>query len=76
MIQTGLSGSLCRYGVSEPISLAFPTEGDVALSEELEEFLRANDCYESEEGVQKRLDVLSHISRLFKDWIKTCTIQK
>jgi len=64
------------YGVSQPISLDYPTLRDKELTEKLEEALRKYNVFESDSELRHRMDVLQRINRLFKDWIKNISISK
>ncbi|KAK4778043.1 hypothetical protein SAY87_018230 [Trapa incisa] len=62
-----------RYGVSDPISLAGPTEADIQRTAELDKFLVNAGLYESKEEAAKREDVLDQIRLIVKDWVKHVT---
>ena len=65
-----------RIGVTEPVSLADPTELDVELTLKLKALLYENDCFESPEGERLRVEVLTSLNRIFRNWIKQITIEK
>ncbi|KAE9551057.1 hypothetical protein FO519_005724 [Halicephalobus sp. NKZ332] len=67
---------MAQYGVSQPISMQGPTEEELKLSVELEQELRTFNYFETEEELQKRLDVLRRINHLVKNWVKQISIQK
>ena len=64
------------YGVSQPLSLDFPTLKDKELTEKLEESLKKYNVFESESELRHRMEVLHKINTLFKDWIKKITVSK
>ena len=64
------------YGVSQPLSLEFPTLKDKELTEKLEESLKKYNVFESESELRHRMEVLHKINTLFKDWIKKITVSK
>ena len=64
------------YGVSDPLSVEFPTTKDKELTEKLEETLRKYNVFESDTELRHRMDVLHKINQLFKDWIKQISLSK
>ena len=64
------------YGVSDPLSVEFPTTKDKELTDKLEETLRKYNVFESDTELRHRMDVLHKINQLFKDWIKQISILK
>ncbi|CAN6570788.1 unnamed protein product [Malus baccata var. baccata] len=62
-----------QYGVTKPISTAWPTEVDILRTLELEKFLVDAGLYETKEGVAKREEVLRRIEQIVKDWVKQLT---
>ena len=64
------------FGVSDPLSVEYPTLKDKELSEKLEESLRKYNVFESDTDLRHRMDVLHRINQLFKDWIKQISISK
>ncbi len=64
------------YGVSQPISLDYPTLRDRELTDKLEETLRKYNVFESDSELRQRMDVLQKINQLFKEWIKNISISK
>jgi hypothetical protein len=64
------------YGVSLPLSLEFPTLKDKDLSEKLDETLRKYNVFETESELRHRMDVLHKINTLYKNWIKTISMNK
>ncbi|KAA8497038.1 Poly(A) polymerase [Porphyridium purpureum] len=66
---TSTSTVITTRGVSEPISVAPPTEKDHRLTSELQECLHSNLLYESREECQRRERVLRHLTRITQDWV-------
>lgn len=64
------------FGVSKPISLDYPTETELLATKALEETLRSSGYFESEEDLQRRIDVMVKLNDLVKKWIKDVSIQK
>jgi poly(A) polymerase len=64
------------YGISEPISVEYPTLKDKELTEKLEETLKKYNVFESDTELRHRMDVLHKINQLFKDWIKQISVAK
>ncbi|GMJ07645.1 poly(A) polymerase 2 [Hibiscus trionum] len=65
-----------KHGITEPISLAGPSEADIQRNTELEKFLIESGLYESKEESAKREEVLGHITEIVKSWVKQLTRQK
>lgn len=63
-------------GITAPISEAFPDIKDLELTNTLEETLRAFDLFESEEEMEHRMNVLSEINKLAKEWIVEISLAK
>jgi poly(A) polymerase len=64
------------YGVSDPLSVEYPSIKDKELTEKLELELRKHNVFESDSELRHRMDVLHKINQLFKDWIKQISIIK
>ncbi|KAL5576908.1 hypothetical protein UlMin_018607 [Ulmus minor] len=62
-----------KYGVTDPISTAWPTEVDKQKTLKLEKYLVDNGLYESKEETTKREEVLQQIANIVKDWVKCLT---
>ncbi|KAI1719581.1 poly(A) polymerase central domain-containing protein [Ditylenchus destructor] len=62
--------SIPQYGVSQPICIKPPTEKDQRLTKELDECLKSYNVFETDEEMQKRLDVLRKINHLVKTWVR------
>ncbi|KAI3959982.1 hypothetical protein MKW92_001145 [Papaver armeniacum] len=65
-----------KLGVTNPISIAGPTESDLQRSLELEKFLVDSGLYESKEEAAQREEILSQINQVVKAWVKQLTRQK
>lgn len=63
-------------GMTAPISLAGPEAKDIELTQSLEESLRPHGCFETEEELNHRLDVLSRLNNLVRQWIKDVSLEK
>jgi poly(A) polymerase len=58
-----------RMGVSEPVSLAGPSNEDLAASVQLEVYLRSKGLYEDEAGRQLRERVLGLLNEIVTQWL-------
>ncbi|KAL5224101.1 hypothetical protein ABZP36_010740 [Zizania latifolia] len=67
---------LRQYGITDPISLAGPTEADFQKTTELKKFLVEAGLYESAEESAKREEVLRELDKIVKDWVKQLTSQR
>ncbi|XP_017247628.1 nuclear poly(A) polymerase 1 isoform X1 [Daucus carota subsp. sativus] len=65
-----------HLGITEPISLAGPTEYDVMKTRELEKFLADAGLYESHEESIAREEVLGRLDQLVKIWVKSISRAK
>ncbi|GFQ87519.1 poly(A) polymerase alpha [Trichonephila clavata] len=63
-------------GVTSPISTAFPKPDDLQRTKELEKVLRDFGLFESDEELAHRMEVLSKINQLVKQWIREISIKK
>ncbi|XP_064484839.1 poly(A) polymerase beta-like isoform X2 [Ornithodoros turicata] len=63
-------------GVTSPISVATPKATDLVRTKELEEALRQFGLFESEEELAHRMEVLSKINQLVRQWIYDVSIKK
>lgn len=59
-----------RYGVTDPISWAMPTERDYELTEALESTLRGRGLFETPEGSRQREFVLERLNELVQEWVR------
>jgi len=65
-----------NLGMTTPISVEQPKPRDLELSSELQDTLIPHGCFESEEELNHRMDVLSRLNDLVKAWIKETSITK
>merc|ERR1719210_3165443 len=65
-----------NLGMTAPISTAGPESRDLELTAQLQESLRPHGCFESDEELNHRMDVLSRLNDLVKSWIKETSIPK
>ncbi|GMQ03536.1 hypothetical protein CsSME_00049306 [Camellia sinensis var. sinensis] len=65
-----------KYGVTEPISFAGPSEADFIRDAELAKFLFDSGLYESNEDAARRKAVLGRIDEVVKCWVKQLTRQR
>ncbi len=65
-----------HFGVSQPISTAPPDERDIELTAQLDRCFRSFNLFETEDEMQKRIEVLRKINALVKQWVKTVSIDK
>ncbi|KAF8766742.1 Poly(A) polymerase gamma like protein [Argiope bruennichi] len=70
------SNKTVTLGVTSPISTAFPKPDDIQRTKELEKVLREYGLFESDEELAHRMEVLSKINQLVKQWIKEISIKK
>ncbi|KAH9671446.1 nuclear poly(A) polymerase 1 [Citrus sinensis] len=59
-----------RLGITEPISLAGPTDDDLMRTRKLEKYLRDVNLYESQEEAVSREEVLGRLDQIVKIWVK------
>lgn len=65
-----------RLGITEPISLAGPTEDDVIKTRELEKYLQGVGLYESQQEAVGREEVLGRLDQIVKIWVKNISRAK
>jgi len=63
-------------GMTAPISNAGPEEKDLELTAQLQETLIPHGCFETEEELNHRMDVLSRLNDQVKAWIKETSVAK
>ncbi|KAI9313178.1 Poly(A) polymerase central domain-containing protein [Dichotomocladium elegans] len=68
-------GEKSHLGVSEPLSLAFPTERDQILQTRLEPTLKKYDMYESRDVSLKRQKALQKLEEITKAFVYNVSIQ-
>ncbi|KYQ91138.1 poly(A) polymerase [Tieghemostelium lacteum] len=64
------------YGVTEPISLSFPTSVDLKFSQDLENTLKSFGLFESQEESKKREEVLGKLNQIVLDWAKKVSLKR
>uniref|UniRef100_A0A803RC10 Poly(A) polymerase nucleotidyltransferase domain-containing protein n=1 Tax=Cannabis sativa TaxID=3483 RepID=A0A803RC10_CANSA len=72
----GSSSPTKKYGITNPISVAGPTDADLHRNDYLEKFLINSGLYESQEEAARREEVLGRIAEIVKDWVKLLTRQR
>jgi len=65
-----------NLGMTAPISTANPESKDLELTADLKEALEPHGCFESEEELNHRMDVLSRLNDLVRKWIRETSIAK
>ncbi|GKV47296.1 hypothetical protein SLEP1_g54209 [Rubroshorea leprosula] len=65
-----------RFGLTEPISTAGPSQLDVIRTQELEQILVDAGLYETEDEAIKREEVLGKLDQIVKEWVKKVTEAK
>jgi len=76
-LNSSKNGNEVKYpGVTVPISQSIPTAKEYELTEKLEECLRSFDLFETEEEMNKRINVLSQINSLVKKFVQKVSEQK
>ncbi|XP_042903419.1 poly(A) polymerase type 3 isoform X2 [Parasteatoda tepidariorum] len=68
--------STAMLGVTSPISTAMPKPEDIVRTNELEKVLREFGLFESNEELAHRMEVLSKINQLVRQWIKEISLKK
>ncbi|GIX70783.1 polynucleotide adenylyltransferase [Caerostris extrusa] len=63
-------------GVTSPISDAFPKPDDLRRTKDLEKVLHDYGLFESDEELAHRMEVLSKINQLVKQWIRDISIKR
>ncbi|XP_059482396.1 poly(A) polymerase type 3 [Neocloeon triangulifer] len=63
-------------GMTSAISQALPKAIDLQRTKELEEALKPYDVFETEAELDHRMQILSKLNNLVKEWIKHVSIQK
>ncbi|CRH00882.1 poly(A) polymerase PAP, putative [Plasmodium relictum] len=65
-----------EYGLSDPISLKFPTEEDLKKTNDVVELLKSYNLFETEYGLKKREKVLGMINKLFHEFVIEISINQ
>jgi poly(A) polymerase len=68
--------SQTQFGISGPISSAFPTELDHKLNKKLVEVLERFNLFENKEGIQLRQEVLGKLNIIVREWIRKVGIKQ
>lgn len=63
-------------GMTSAISTASPKPIDIKLTHDLKEALKPYGCFETVEEMTHRMEVLSRLDRLVKDWVRDVSISK
>ena len=63
-------------GMTAPISLALPEQGDIKRTKALEKALEPHGVFESEIELNHRMEVLARLNQLVKQWIKDLSLEK
>ncbi|CAK9232352.1 unnamed protein product [Sphagnum jensenii] len=74
--RAGMAANGQHLGVTEPISIAGPTEMDCIKTRELEKFLVSAGLYESQEEAVRREEVLGRLDQIVKSWVKQISRNK
>jgi poly(A) polymerase Pap1 len=62
--------------MTAPINTEEPKPADIELTLALEAALRPHGCFESDEELNHRMDVLSRLNDIVKKWIKETSVAK
>lgn len=71
-----VNGNSQHHGISEPISLAGPSEADEIRTRQLEQYLLDSGLYESQEEAINREEVLGRLDEIVKAWVKQVSRKK
>lgn len=63
-------------GMTSAISTAAPKESDLKLTKELEEALKPHSVFESTEEMTHRMEILSKLDSLVKNWVRDISVLK
>ncbi|XP_021947220.1 poly(A) polymerase type 3 isoform X2 [Folsomia candida] len=72
----GGSGGFTSSGMTSAISTAGPKEIDLKLTKDLEEALKPHAVFESVEEMTHRMEILSKLDFLVKNWVRDISVQK
>lgn len=70
------NGPARSYGITQPISTKGPETSDLVATKNLENTLRSYDYFESNEELAHRLQVLTKLNELVREWIYNISIEK
>lgn len=78
MVNDGDTGARCfvSLGVTDPISEAEPTPGDILQTKEMEALLRERGAFETPEEAARREDVLGKMDVVCKEWCARVGVQR
>lgn len=65
-----------RFGLTDPISVAEPSEAEILQSKDLEKFLVDSGLYESKDEAVKRQEVLGKLDETVKLWVRNVSRAK
>ncbi|SCM22544.1 poly(A) polymerase PAP, putative [Plasmodium chabaudi chabaudi] len=65
-----------EYGVSDPVSLDYPTEEDLKKGNDVVELLKSYNLFETEQALKKREKVLGMINKLFHEFVIELSISQ
>lgn len=71
-----MEGNPKKWGLTNPISVSIPTDHDNKLNDQLVNFLKAQDNFESPEGSERRIRVLKHLQKVTEEFVKRCAKAK
>nr|XP_033325207.1 poly(A) polymerase type 3 isoform X1 [Megalopta genalis]XP_033325209.1 poly(A) polymerase type 3 isoform X1 [Megalopta genalis]XP_033325210.1 poly(A) polymerase type 3 isoform X1 [Megalopta genalis] len=69
-------GNLRTLGMTSAISIAEPKPSDLSRTNELKESLKPYNVFESEEELNHRMEILSKLNTLVKQWIRDTSIAR
>ncbi|XP_015430095.1 PREDICTED: poly(A) polymerase type 3 isoform X1 [Dufourea novaeangliae] len=69
-------GNLRTLGMTSAISVAAPKPSDLTRTNELKETLKPYNVFESEEELNHRMEILSKLNALVKQWIRDTSIAR
>ncbi|XP_013401356.1 poly(A) polymerase type 3 [Lingula anatina] len=72
----GVDNATKYMGITSPISMVEPKPFDIELSKKLEDTLKPYGVFESEEELAHRIEVLSKINNLVRQWIHQVSLEK
>ena len=64
------------YGITSPISIAGPTESDIACTKSLEEVIAPFGVFEDKGEIENRLAVLGKLNMLVKQFVRKVSEEK
>jgi poly(A) polymerase len=65
-----------RYGITDPVSLAPPTERDKELTKSLENLLIEFNLFESSEESARREEILGKLNVIVKEWVREVSMKQ